>query len=303
MKINEVVKKTGLTKKAIRFYEQEELISPSIDNENSYRNFSNEDVKRLVEITLFRQLDMSIKDIKLAYQEPNNLNSLLEEHKNSLEITLTKMERNKNILNIILDNKNTEEITDKLKFLSDNISLADRDKSRYIKDELIRLFPGPYGKLYELYFSPFLNIKIDTTEKEKAWLEIVDFLDDTTLEYPPGFETMFNNIPDNFLDENKEKLIDEMNIILDMSKEDMKVYTKKALDLFKNVTKNELIRSSFKKNSKIGLEFKRSLLEKGFYDKFLNNFIIISKDYKKYHDFIAELLNQLESKYDETLFL
>jgi len=296
MKINEIVKKTGLTKKAIRFYEQEELINPSIDVENGYRNYVNEDVKRLLEITLFRQLDMSIKDIQLAYQDPYNLNALLEAHKASLEVNINKMERNKNILNIILNNKNknTEEVTNKLKFLSDSIALDAKEKGNYIRTELLRLFPGAYGKMYELFFSPFFNIKIDTKEKEEAWLEIIKFLDNTTIEYPQGFEEMFNSMPDNFLNENKEKLMEEMNNILNMSKEELKVYIKKFIAIFKNFTNDEISRSSYKEKYQIGLSLKESLLEKGFYDVFFNNFSIISEDFKKLHYFIREIQNQLE---------
>lgn len=303
MKINEVVKKTGLTKKAIRFYEQEGLITPSIDAENGYRNYNNADIKKLIEITLYRQLDMSIKDIKLAFQEPCNLHKLLEEHKACLEANIKKLERNKIILNSILDDRdnNTQEVTKKLKLLSDSIALDDKEKANYIKEELLRIFPGTYGKMLKFCLSPFLNIKIDTEEKEQAWLEIIKFLDEINIDYPQGFEDIFNDIPNNFPDENIEKFTDEMNNILNMSNVDKEAYIKKVLDIAEKLSNDENFKASYKEKYNIGEGLKQSLLKSGFYDIFVNNFIIISEDYKKYHDLLNEIQNQLKSKNNEKL--
>ena len=44
MKINEVEAAVGITKKNIRFYEEEGLISPSREPGNSYRSYSQADV-------------------------------------------------------------------------------------------------------------------------------------------------------------------------------------------------------------------------------------------------------------------
>lgn len=47
MKINEVEAAVGVTKKNIRFYEEEGLISPSREPGNGYRSYSQADVERL----------------------------------------------------------------------------------------------------------------------------------------------------------------------------------------------------------------------------------------------------------------
>ena len=46
MKINEVEAAVGVTKKNIRFYEEEGLISPSREPGNGYRSYSQADVER-----------------------------------------------------------------------------------------------------------------------------------------------------------------------------------------------------------------------------------------------------------------
>lgn len=52
MNISDVAKKTGLTRKAIRFYEEKGLVTPPLRTENGYRSYS---AKHLEELTLLRQ--------------------------------------------------------------------------------------------------------------------------------------------------------------------------------------------------------------------------------------------------------
>ena len=52
MNISDVAKKTGLTSKAIRFYEEKGLVTPPLRSENGYRSYSQQ---HLDELTLLRQ--------------------------------------------------------------------------------------------------------------------------------------------------------------------------------------------------------------------------------------------------------
>lgn len=52
MNISDVAKKTGLTSKAIRFYEEKGLVTPPLRSENGYRSYTQ---KHLDEFTLLRQ--------------------------------------------------------------------------------------------------------------------------------------------------------------------------------------------------------------------------------------------------------
>ena len=85
MRIKEVEDLVGITKKNIRFYEQEGLLSPGRELENSYRDYSEEDVRRLKVIKLLRKLDMPISAIsdvlaeRLSLTEAMHLHSLLLE--------------------------------------------------------------------------------------------------------------------------------------------------------------------------------------------------------------------------------
>ena len=64
MKINEVEAAVGVTKKNIRFYEEEGLISPRREPGNGYRSYSEADVERLRRIKLVRKLDVPLAEIR-----------------------------------------------------------------------------------------------------------------------------------------------------------------------------------------------------------------------------------------------
>ncbi|ELY6343395.1 Cu(I)-responsive transcriptional regulator [Cronobacter muytjensii] len=52
MNISDVAKKTGLTSKAIRFYEEKGLVTPPLRGDNGYRTYSQ---RHIDELTLLRQ--------------------------------------------------------------------------------------------------------------------------------------------------------------------------------------------------------------------------------------------------------
>jgi len=64
MKINEVEAAVGITKKNIRFYEEEGLITPGREPGNGYRSYSPADVERLRRIKLLRKLDVPLAEIR-----------------------------------------------------------------------------------------------------------------------------------------------------------------------------------------------------------------------------------------------
>lgn len=64
MKINEVEARVGITKKNIRFYEQEGLLNPSRNRENGYRDYGQQEVDTLMRIKLLRKLGLPLEEIR-----------------------------------------------------------------------------------------------------------------------------------------------------------------------------------------------------------------------------------------------
>lgn len=65
MFINEVQSKVGLSKKSIRYYEEEGLLIPKRDIRNDYRIYTDDDIKILKKIKVLRELGVPVNDIKL----------------------------------------------------------------------------------------------------------------------------------------------------------------------------------------------------------------------------------------------
>ena len=84
MKIKQVEELVGITRKNIRFYEDQRLLNVA-RAENGYREYHQEDVIRLQEIKLFRKMDISIEEMKLLFEKKKSLQICLEQHLKELE--------------------------------------------------------------------------------------------------------------------------------------------------------------------------------------------------------------------------
>ena len=84
MKIKQVEELVGITRKNIRFYEEQGLLNVE-RAENGYREYHQEDVIRLQEIKLFRKMDISIEEMKSLFEKKKSLQICLEQHLRELE--------------------------------------------------------------------------------------------------------------------------------------------------------------------------------------------------------------------------
>lgn len=80
MKINEVEKLVDITKKNIRYYEQEGLLHPDRNLENGYRDYTEKDVEELKKVKLLRKLSIPIDEIRMIQTGKLNLEDALGRH-------------------------------------------------------------------------------------------------------------------------------------------------------------------------------------------------------------------------------
>ena len=85
MRTGEVEKFTEIKEANIKFYEREGLINPR-RNGNGYRDFSDEDVKRINQIKTLRLLEVPIPEIKKLFDGEVPLKDVLEERLNSMNL-------------------------------------------------------------------------------------------------------------------------------------------------------------------------------------------------------------------------
>lgn len=85
MKINEVEAQVGITKKNIRFYEEQGLLSPRRNSENGYRDYGPDEVDALRQIKLLRKLGVPLEEIRRMQAGGSTVGDGMRRHLITLE--------------------------------------------------------------------------------------------------------------------------------------------------------------------------------------------------------------------------
>ena len=111
MFINEVENIVKLSKKAIRYYEQEGLINPERNQNNDYRQYTEEDLNKLKIIKFLRELGVPISDLKKLNNHELSLQECLKDRITKIENEEGNYHKVKNMcLEIIKANDTYENI-------------------------------------------------------------------------------------------------------------------------------------------------------------------------------------------------
>lgn len=300
MRINEVCTKIGLTKKAISYYEKQGLISPE-KGDNNYRDYTEDEVRLLEEIALYRKLDISIKDIKTILNSDNRsamLNKIIsDKHR---KIARIKMQQ-KYIERLLKSNFNDNEI----QLLNEEISNEEKENGQFIKNELRRSFPGGLGAFLSKHFEPYLNEPIDSAEKYNAWLNIVEFLDNIEdIQVPKLIQSYYGNMEEETLEQINDSGKNEILKLLKAEGQELEEFKKKILDHV-NETNNNPMSDFMKSFNELKKEMNSFFSCSGYYDIFIPNMKVLSKDYREYQDSLValneRLTKELGIKYDEDM--
>ena len=85
MNTKQVEELTGMSRQNIRYYERMGLLEPAREDGNAYRDYSEEDVRRLKLIKMLRMLDMSLKDIDDIINGKVSLKSSVKHQRENLQ--------------------------------------------------------------------------------------------------------------------------------------------------------------------------------------------------------------------------
>ncbi len=87
MKIKDVSELTGLTKKTIRFYEAEGLLSPEKTwrNGREYRTYSDQDVQQLLKIASLRRARFSVEEVRHIQEVPEDIPAVFQSYRQRLQ--------------------------------------------------------------------------------------------------------------------------------------------------------------------------------------------------------------------------
>lgn len=98
-KISEVARLSGVSVRMLHHYDNIGLLIPNDKNDKNYRLYSDEDVKRLYQILIFKELEFSLKEIKNILDDENfDREKALRLQR---ELIVEKRKRMDNILNSI----------------------------------------------------------------------------------------------------------------------------------------------------------------------------------------------------------
>lgn len=124
MLINEVEYKVGLSKKSIRYYEENGLLKPKRNEENDYRVYSDDDIRKLRVIKFLRELGVSINELKKLNSNDISLQECMKERIRKIKSEEEKYQKVKNICLELLEsdevfsNLNVPEYFEKLNILN-----------------------------------------------------------------------------------------------------------------------------------------------------------------------------------------
>ena len=126
MKINQAEELAGITRKNIRFYEEQGLIKPGRNPENSYREYTMSDVEQLKRIKLLRRLGVPCGKIRDMESGELSLKQCIEEQIADLQDSIRSSERMQEICEAVS---------------SETDSLMEMDPSEYL-DRIRRMEQG-----------------------------------------------------------------------------------------------------------------------------------------------------------------
>ncbi len=92
--IKEMADLAGLTTRALRYYDQEDILKPTRIGENGYRYYDRESLLTLQQILFFRELDVPLKEIRhLLSRTHFDLTSSLRKHQDAIQARITRYQK------------------------------------------------------------------------------------------------------------------------------------------------------------------------------------------------------------------
>lgn len=139
MKINEVEQQVGITKKNIRFYEQQGLLHPKRNSENGYREYDETDVNCLKKIKLLRKLSLPIEEIRRIQSGELLLADALNRQLIVLEREKTNLAETSGLCRLILEDENLYQTLSPDKYLERMMEMEEKGtKFRNMSSDAIR---------------------------------------------------------------------------------------------------------------------------------------------------------------------
>jgi DNA-binding transcriptional MerR regulator len=116
--VKQLSKLAGVSVRTLHYYDEIELLKPDAIRTNGYREYGDEAVLKLQQIMFYRELDLSLEEIKAVVSRPDfDAVAALEKHRISLQGQARRLERLiRTVENTILYMKGVKEMSQKQLF-------------------------------------------------------------------------------------------------------------------------------------------------------------------------------------------
>ncbi|MDO5411728.1 MAG: MerR family transcriptional regulator [Lachnospiraceae bacterium] len=261
MLLNEIINEVGMTKRAVKYYEEKGLLSVNKDS-NGYRNYSEQDVETLKKISIYRKLGIGIKDIK-SLLDNGDKSILLRVYQNKLEEKILQ-DAEIEALRRFIDDDNADKANELLDYQT-------------VENAIESLLPGrEWGDYFKSHFKPFLNVRVKTSEQKQALRNILEYCDETTLKVP-FIMGLGVKMAGGIIQETRTA--DEMIAYYrDMSESEYERLKESVWKGAKMKTGIMKYHPSFVAQRKMQKEFQ----DKGYNDVFIPNLMVLSPQYAEY---------------------
>lgn len=136
MTIKDAEKLTGLTIKSIRYYEKKGLISIGRNEDNDYRNYTEEDIERLKLIKVLRYIDCSTDEISSILKN-NDLTKSLKIKSKKLEEESNNYLEKQAICNALIKDNKKKNFKTLIDDYSESINFLETDEVKELKFSFI----------------------------------------------------------------------------------------------------------------------------------------------------------------------
>ena len=262
MLLNDIVKEVGMTKRAVKYYEEKGLLTVKKDA-NGYRNYSDQDVEVLRKISLYRKLGIGLKDIQSILNDEGE--QILQKVYQEKLLAHQLEEKEIQALKEFIENGNVQKADELLDYQTAENAIAS-------------LLPGEWGEYFRMHFKPFLNIRIKTPEQKQALQRLLTYCDETTIKVP-FLLGLGVKLAGGIAKETRtlEELISYYRDMDEEQYEKLKQAAWKGAKLKSGIMKYH---PSFMAQRKL----QKELQNKGYNDIFIPNLKILSPQYAEYKD-------------------
>jgi len=133
--VNELAKISGVTTRALRYYDQIGLLRPRREKSNGYRTYGEKEVDLLQQILFYRELGVRLEDVRTILFSPDyDRNKALEEH-------LAELLEKRNRIDVLIKN-----VGKTIESVKGEIEMSDVEKFEGFKQKMIEENEQKYGQ-------------------------------------------------------------------------------------------------------------------------------------------------------------